>query len=341
MDKEFASFCFASFSTLSLREKIMIMDNRKMRIFFLTVVMACCSFLLSHAQPLIKTNVDKNEILIGDQFKLTIEASLLPDAYKVNWPVIPDSLQHFEVINRSKIDSLYSNNRLSGITQTFTLTSFDSGKWILPPFLINMVPAKGDTTYNYFTDSIPVTVSFSASDTSSQLRDIKPIREVEIANKLWYWIAAGILLVALLVFLIWYYRSRKKKKPVGSIQSKLSPYDEAMTELDKLKSYNLSQPGDIKIVHTRLGEILKRYLSRLQNDDYLNKTTGDMLILLRDQTLDIDMPAKAAASLRLGDAVKFAKYLPPASESEESIQSIKSVIQTLQVDIPNTNKPKQ
>ncbi|MEO6733251.1 MAG: BatD family protein [Ferruginibacter sp.] len=317
------------------------MDNRKMRGFFLTVIMACCSFLLSYAQPLIKTNVDKSEILIGDQFKLTIEASLLPDAYKINWPAIPDSLQHFEVISRSKIDSVYSNNRLSGIAQTFTLTSFDSGKWVLPPFLITMAPPQGDTTYNYFTDSVPVTVSFSTSDTSSQLRDIKPIREVEIADKLWYWIAAGILLVALAVWLVWYFKRRKKKKPVVSIQSKFSPYDEAMMELDKLKSYNLTQPGDIKIVHTRLGEILKRYLSRMQNNDYLNKTTSDMLILLRDQTLDIDMPAKAAASLRLGDAVKFAKYLPPAYESEESIQSIKSVIQTLQVEIHNTNAPKQ
>ncbi len=321
------------------------MDNWKMRIFYLTAVMACFSFLLSNAQPLVKTSVDKSEILIGGQFKLTIEASLLPEAYKINWPVIPDSFPHFEVISRSRMDSLYSDNRLSGLVQTLTLTSFDSGKWVLPSFLINMVPVKDGTTYNYFTDSVPVTVSFSTSDTTNQLRDIKPIREVETFNPMWYWIGAGVLLVALIIFLIWFYRYWKKNKGPIPFQTKTSPYDEAMKELENLKAYNLSGPEEIKIVHTRLGEILKRYLSRRQNNNYLNKTTGDILILLRDQYLDKDMPAKAAASLRCGDAVKFAKYSPPSYESEECMQSIKEVIQTIQQPTGNkqqttSNNPK-
>lgn len=308
-----------------------------MRKFYLTAVMACFSFLLSNAQPFVKTSVDKNGILIGGQFKLTIEAGLLPEAYKINWPVIPDSLPHFEVISRSKIDSLYSGNRLLGLEQTLTLTSFDSGKWVLPSFLINMAPVNDDTTYNFFTDSVPVTVSFSTSDTTNLLRDIKPIREVETINPVWYWIGAGILLVALIIFLGWFYRHWKKNKASIPFQTKTSPYDEAMKELEKLKAFNLTVPEEIKIVHSKLGEILKRYLSRRHNNNYLNKTTGDILILLGDQYLDNDMPAKAAASLRCGDAVKFAKYLPPSTESEVCLQSIKEVIQIIQQ--PTQSKP--
>jgi len=311
------------------------MDNGKMRIFFLTGVMACFSFLLSYAQPVVKTSVDKSEILIGDQFKLTIEASFSPEDYKINWPVIPDSLLHFEVISRSKMDSLYNNNRLSGLVQTLTLTSFDSGKWVLPSFIVNLDPVKDDTTYNFFTDSLPITVSFSTSDTTNQLRDIKPIREAETINPLWYWIGAGVLLVALIIFLIWFYRYWKKNKASIPFQTKTSPYDEAMKELENLKAYNLSVPEEIKIVHTKLGEILKRYLSRRQNNDYLNKTTGDILITLRDQYLDKNMLSKAAASLRCGDAVKFAKYLPPSYESEESLQSVKEVINVIQLETKN------
>jgi len=306
------------------------MDKVKMRMFFLTVVMACFSSLLSYGQPIVKTGVDKNEILIGDQFKLTIEASFSPDAFKLNWPVIPDSLAHFEVISRTKMDSLYSNNTFTGVRQTITLTSFDSGKWVLPSFLVNMVPVNGDAAYNFFTDSVPITVSFSTSDTTNVLRDIKPIREVETINPLWYWIGAGVLVIALIIFLIWFYRHWKRNKGSLSLQTKSSAYDEAMIELEKLRSHNFSDAGALKIVHTKMGEILKRYMSRIQNSNYQNKTTGDILILLRDQVEDNGMLFKAAASLRCNDAVKFAKYLPPSSESEMCLQAIKEAIYTIQ-----------
>lgn len=314
------------------------MDIGNMRISFLTAILAGFSFLLSHAQPVLKTSVDKREILIGDQFRLKVELEGIEEGYKINLHVIPDSIQHFEVISRSKIDSLYSNNRLNGVSQTFTFTSFDSGKWVLPSFLVKVDPLKDDTTYNFFTDSVPVTVSFSLSDTTSQLKDIKPIREADTFNPVWYWVGAGVLIVALIIFLSWFYRYWKRNKVDVPFNSKVSPYDEAMKELAGLKGYDLTAPEEIRKLHIKLGDILKRYLSRKQNSSYLNKTTSDILILLNDQSLDKGMLVKAASSLRCSDAVKFAKYLPPASESEECLVAIKEVINNLQVQTQN-NKP--
>lgn len=301
-----------------------------MRIFFLTGMLACFSFLLSVAQPELKTAVDKNEILIGDQFTLKIEADFSPEDYKITWPVVPDSLSHFEVVNRGKIDSLYNDSRITGLAQTITLTSFDSGQWVLPSFLVSLVPVRDDTMYNLFTDSMPITVSFSTADTTHQLRDIKPIREVETINPLWYWIGAGVLLILLIVFITWFYKYWRKNKTSVPLRVRTSSYDEAMKELEKLKGYDLSLPADIKIVHTKLAEILKRFLSHRQGNNYLNKTTGDVLILLRDHFPDKNMLAKAAASLRCGDAVKFAKYLPPVGESEECLLSVKEIINGIQ-----------
>ncbi|MBC7888907.1 MAG: DUF4381 family protein [Ferruginibacter sp.] len=305
-------------------------------------LMSCFSFLVSYAQPIIKTSVDKNEILIGDQFKLTIEADFSPENYTIRWPVIPDSIPHFEVISRGKNDSLYNNGRLSGLVQTLTLTSFDSGKWVLPSFQVNFGPVKaGDTDYNFFTDSVPVTVSFSTSDTTNLLRDIKPIMEVETVNPVWYVIGAGMVLIALIIFLIWLYRYWKRNKASIPFQTKTAPYEEAVRELENLKAHNLSFPVEIKIVHSKLAEILKRYLSRSKKTDFLNKTTGDILIWLSDQNQDKNLLAKAAASLRCSDAVKFAKYLPPVVESETCLQSIKEVITVLQKQVQvQTQNPK-
>jgi len=295
----------------------------------LTVLLACFSCALSFAQPVVKTFADKSEILIGEQFKLRVEADFPVSDYKLRWLTVPDSIPHFEIINRGKVDSVYTNSQLSGISQTFTLTSFDSGKWALPSFTVGIDPLKDDTTFNYFTDTLPVTVSFSVSDTTNQLRDIKPIRDVEVVNRLWYWIAGGILLLALISYLVWRYR-RKAKKTIApiSVKSNLSAYDEAMQELKKLQQYDFNDPADIRIVHTRLGEILKHYLSRRENNNYLNNTTGDILVVLTDIGVNQTKLSGVAGALRCGDAVKFAKYVPGTEETSHSISAITDLIES-------------
>jgi hypothetical protein len=212
---------------------------------------------------------------------------------------------------------------------------------VLPSFLVNVDPLKDDTTYNFFTDSVPVTVSFSLSDTTSVIRDIKPIREADTVNVIWYWIGAGVLLAALIIFLIWFYKYWRKNKIDVPFKSKVSPYDEAMKELDKLKALNISSPEEIRVAHIKLGEILKRYLTRKQNTSYLNKTTSEILISLSEQAVDKEMLAKVASSLRCSDAVKFAKYLPPTNETAESMVSIKEVISQIhkQTTIDKPQKP--
>ena len=67
-----------------------MMDKSYMRRFFLIGLITCFTFILSHAQLIIKTSVDKNKILIGEQFKLKIEASSITPDNKITWPVIPD-----------------------------------------------------------------------------------------------------------------------------------------------------------------------------------------------------------------------------------------------------------
>jgi len=310
-----------------------------MRKFLLTAVLPCCFFAIAHAQSLVKTQVSRSAILIGDQFTLTIEAAINPGANTISWPVLPESMAHFEVVNTGKLDSLYTNKQLSGLAQTFTITSFDSGKWSFPSLVIK-VQTRGPapTASTYFTDTVPITVSFSTSDTTNVLKDIKPIREAERISNVWYWVGGGLLLAALTALVTWYLR-RKKKMPVTDTQrSRLSPYDEALKELEALKAYQLAVPADAVVVHHKLAEILKRFLTRSQAANFMNKTTGDILILLRDQSLNTGMLAKAASCLRCSDAVKFAKYQPGVIESENSLLAAREVINVIQLEMTTPKK---
>ncbi len=310
----------------------LMMDKMKQKII-LVLLFCMSSFLLTHAQPSLQTTIDKNAILIGSQFKLKVQASFQQEAFFVRWLTLPDSLQHFEVIDKTTIDSIYTNDKLTGLAQTFTLTSFDSGKWLLPSFNIKFNSTKAAATLDLFTDSLPVTVAFQ-KDTSTILRDIKAIREVEVTDKFWYWIAGSIALL-LLLLAVWLYFRKKKGKPFSPARSAASAYRNAMNELEKLKQLNLSAPADIKTYHSRLAEILKQYLSDKKGIGYGSKTTGDLLILLKENNIDQEQLSKTATALRCSDAVKFAKYLPGQMESDQSFQSIKQIIEITEQS--NTN----
>ena len=150
----------------------------------------------------------------------------------------------------------------------------------------------------------------------------------EVSDKwpLWYWIAGGISILLLIALLVWLFRYWKKNRSANVFKSKVSPFDEAMQQLDGLKKYNQSNATDIKLFHSKLVTIFTQFLSGNYNTNHLNKTTGDLLIVLKSMEASAETVSKMAGSLRFADAVKFAKYQPTAGDSENCLQVIKETI---------------
>ena len=284
--------------------------------------------------PAIQTTVDSNEILIGQQLHLKVAVNFPADKYRVNWLVVPDSAQHFDIIEKGKADSSFTDNQLTGITQIITLTSFDSGKWNLPIFKVSLIPVNAGSGVNLYSDSLPVTVSFSTADTTTQLKDIKPVYEVTVPYPWWYWVAGAaalVLLIAAIYFGRRYFKNRKVKQPVVS---KLSAYLTAVKALQELESLDLTDPIQIKNYHTKSVDIFRQYLSASSGISQTSKSTGDLLMLLFEYHLHKDEIARTATSLRRSDAVKFAKYLPEPADSRAGMHTIKEIIETLHKNTP-------
>ena len=289
-----------------------------------------CSLQFGSAQvPTLKTTVDKNQILIGEQLKYNVQATFPLNAYHVTWFEVPDSFSHFEVVIRGKIDTVEKKG-MTTFRQTLTLTSFDSGINIIPSLPVNFGSLANDSTINLFTDSIRINVSFSPLDSTKTFHDIKTIIEVkdEIPWLLWAGGAALlILLIVGLIYLIKYFRSRKK--PVPLFNSKLSPFGEAMQSIEQLQKDQLLYKGEIKPFHVRLTDIFKRYLSRRLQQNMLTLTSSDILLLLNDTLLSKADTSLIAGSLRMADAVKFAKFYPHKEESESALLNTKKVIEQI------------
>ncbi|MEP6676059.1 MAG: hypothetical protein ABJA78_12935 [Ferruginibacter sp.] len=293
---------------------------------FLAVLLSAWS--VAAQPPSLKSTVDSKAIMIGEQLNLKITATYNPLLYKVNWVNVPDSIAHFEVVDRKKIDTVETSG-LKILEQTIVLTSFDSGSWHTPPLQVNFDPVHNTTAIQLFTDSFLVKVAYVA-DTSKNLKDIKPIRTVEVTDPLWYYILGGILAIVVIIGGIILYRHLNKKKAATIFDAKVGAYTEALQEMEKLRTLDLSKSIDIKMYHTRLSEIFRRYASRKQKLNLMNRTTGDLLTEFRSANMNQDQTAKLAAALRCGDAVKFAKYQPAVYESEQCFADLKDTIQAME-----------
>ena len=275
--------------------------------------------------PTVKTSIDKNNILIGQQLNYRVDVSMPDNTFRLSWFSIPDSFGNFVVVRKNKIDSSASNGNLN-FSQQITLTNFDSGRRVIPPLTLTASTLEGDSTFNIYTDSIVVDVSYSPIDSIQPFHDIKTIMEVKKEWPWWIWALLALAVLLLIGWIIFLRKFFKKKKEVTSLfTSKLSPYDEAMQSFSELEKEKMTDNNKIKEFHTRLTEIFKRYLSRKTNTYKLHLTADEMLIELSEFNLPKEQIAGFANCLRMGNAVKFAQYIPPLYENEKCLSQMREM----------------
>ena len=289
-----------------------------------------CCLQVSFAQlPNVKTSVDKNDILIGQQLNYHVETSMPDNTYRLSWFSFPDSSDHFVVVSKNKIDSTTANGNLN-FSQVIALTNFDSGRRVIPPLALTFSTFEGDSTFNIYTDSIPVNVSYSPTDSIKPFHDIKTIIEVKKEWPWWIWALIGLGAIVIILCIILLVKFLKKKKTTNSLfTSTLSSYDEAMQSLSDLEKEQLIQHDKVKEYHTRLTEIFKRYLSRKTNTYQLHLTSGEILIEISRFDLSKEQVADFANCVRMGSAVKFAQYIPPLYENEKCFSQTKEMITSI------------
>jgi len=275
--------------------------------------------------PSVKASVDQPNILIGGQLHYKVSTSMPDNTYRLSWFNVTDTIGHFQVVKENKIDSTNPNGNIA-FSQEITLTCFDSGRQVIPPLVINMETLQGDSAFNLVTDSIPIQVSYSPIDSVATFHDIKSIIEVKKEWAWWWWAILGVALILLFFWIRFLIKFFKKKKEPDIFKSRLSPYDEAMQSLQELDKEQLLQNNEVKTYHTRLTDIFKRYISRKTKMYKMHLTSDEMLMELGDFNLSKEQLSAFANCIRMGNAVKFAKFIPSQQESETCLQQVRATI---------------
>ena len=266
-------------------------------------------------------STDRKDILLGEQFTLTIKLTSSPGKVISGWPMVPDSINHLEVISRGAIDSTREGNKII-YSQALVMTGFDSGHWVIPPMGVK-VDGKVITS-----TSADINVQ-SIKLEGSEYNDVKEIIEVPPPGLDWKSIllyAFGILLLLLLIYFWW--RNRKKKPVAVKPVSKGTAYDQAMKALEALQKEQLVEKGEMKKFYSGLYDIFRVYGSALSGNSLMQSTTDDVLISMKG-SLEGSSFSKLAEVLRISDAVKFAKYGSSMEQASESFRIIKDSIDLL------------
>ena len=291
----------------------------------LLIGLACCFFVQTAIAQSVTTTVSRNNILIGEPIKYRLSFSFPDNDYNVEFNV-PDSFPHFEVMSKTKFDSTVKNQFL--IVQEIQLTSWDSGSWQIPSLPVKLKKISTGRSYDLNSDSIKIEVGYAPKDAVDTLRDVKPIRGVSFIDYSWIYIA-GIAIVALILFyLLWkYLRNRPKQQPKDP--SNLA-YDEAIKALNKLRNTKTDTQSSAKQFYTSLGEIFKQYYQKKSAQNLDNKTTAEVVALLRKVTPTSQAADFVQEALGTGDAAKFAKYLPAAEENDKCCDFVVSAINSIE-----------
>lgn len=296
------------------------------------IFLTCLFVKTSYAQePAVNASVDKNIIKPGERIVLSIELNYRAGNGKyvsVEWPEIADTItKQIEVISSSKTDTLIKET--SGVfnftqKKLLTITSFDAGKQVIPPFNF-IIKSDGDSIS---TQPIIIDVEDVVVDTTKDIKDIKSVFVVDYSWKDWFKehqkeiitrLIAGIILIIIIYLIVRFMRGKEiKNAPLPPVK-RVPAHIIALARLDELKNEKLWQQGKTKQYYITLTDIVREYIENRFRLQAMEQTTDEILISFRNVAIDEESKGKLKQILVLSDLVKFAKEQPLHTENELSL----------------------
>jgi hypothetical protein len=286
----------------------------KRSLFGILILLFGC---LIHGQAQIKVTakLDSSNILIGDQVRMKLQLSHLPELNIQDIDISAiEQEPKIEVIKITPLDTIYNKEEVI-VEQNIILTSFDSGYHFIPSVPVRYVYQGEEGQIR--SEQLALMVRTYPIETDSLA--LQPIKDI-ISEPISFWdflpyLAIGLGAVLLIGLIVWWIRS--KKKPEEVVQE---PIDDrpahviALERLDALASKKLWQAGEIKAFHTELSYILRAYLERRFDIRALESTTFEIMLGIKLQPAHIvpkSWHPDLERLLQTADLVKFAKAEPP------------------------------
>lgn len=289
-------------------------------------------FSVLHAQN-INASVDRNSIIIGEQIKLVLTADNV-DVKKypiVQWPQIPDTFNHFEVIERGKIDTV-SKNGVDHYEQTYILTSFDEGFWDIPAFNVLFSKRSPRNTVSLPTPSIKIKVFPADISRLKNYHDIKNImqtpKESDHSQTKTNSVIALIAVIVLVIVLWAVLKRRRVKSKTLEKKGMLNSIDWILEQLSLLEKKKIPDKDAVKEYYHQLYQLCRQYFSIEFDINVLYCTTEEWVGILEGVELDKKNKAAFYELVKKADSVRFADR-DIAEKQNEEISTARNFVKAL------------
>lgn len=274
--------------------------------------------------------IEKDTILIGDQLHLELEV-LAHENTRVSWPNLSEHFKEgVELVKLFPIDTLKLENERISYQQKMLITSFDTGYYEIKSFDFTCVDETDTSFYKSKSNPLFLRVNTMAVDTTQAFKPIKgPIHQGYTFQEALPLIG-GVLLIAIIGFLVYYFFFRKKDEPLFTARRKeiVPPHVQALNDLDKLKKKKLWQDGKTKAYFTELTDIFRVYLDGRFDIDAMEMTSDEIRENIRNiKEIDQILFTKISETLSTSDLVKFAKMQSLPEDNEKGLENIKVFVE--------------
>jgi hypothetical protein len=274
-----------------------------------------CSNNLKDTELSYEIDLEKTEI--GYPVNLNINVDNLDEYYSIEEMQWSDSSLWISdsskvIIKSSRIDTLDESLNIN-----FEITFWDTGKVVIPPYLLTVnFPDSTDVSI-FSTDSLHVNVESVIDSTIVNIQNDKPIREIRFPYENY-----RLFLISIIIFLfLFIYYLWKKRDSTSSVNPmkyfNKNPKKDSVKKLNNLKFKDTSS----EVFYNKLSIILKKYL---ENQFYIisfEMTSQELKTFFDDKDL--------LSLLEKIDSVKFANKEYSDTEKKYDLELAKKIVRKL------------
>ena len=258
-----------------------------------------------------------DSLQVGDTFDFSITLDKNREYDEITFPDSSHFRGSFEIRSRKQFkvseykDSVYYELQFFGTVDT-----------LIPKLPVQLVKDQDTTTL--YTKPVPVGFNSILAGNDQSLRPLKPIFEFARA---WWPYLLGFLILAIAGYYGYHYylqwqeqQHQEKERPTFTPTPFQNPLKEFRIAIKQLENAELSKQEDYKAFYSDLGDAIRQYYESLYNLPALESTSGELLNMLRNGSIDQDLIDDTKAVLQEADMVKFAKFNPTPKQAERALQ---------------------
>ena len=276
----------------------------------------------------VEGKVNSVDVQVGKPFTLDLSLKV-PYGWFVEWNdfAIDTLSDQIDIIKRSEVERTADADSNVIVKQQLTLMTFDTGQIQVPPVALTYAKSFDDPDrLKAYTDPINLYSTTITVDTTMAYKPIvEPIAAPIQMKEVFPWILA-VLLLALAIFGIWYWRKHRKVKvdADGNIVRGpvIPPYDKAVDDLKRLREEKIWQSGKVKEYFSSLTDIAREYIEGQFGVNAVEMTTDDILEEIKPLHFPKETYGKLKDTMEVADLVKFAKYSASTLESDTALSSM-------------------